>query len=407
MLTFDDYRTQVLQGILPLSPIQTPLLDARGCVLADDVKAPWPLPSFDNSSMDGYAVIASDIEGATPTEPMHLVVVDDVPAGFLATVVVRHGLAIRIMTGAPMPEGADAVVPVEMTDGGTDIVGVTGSVDRGANIRLQGEDVQAGELVMRVGTLITSRQVSLLASVGHASVLVHPKPRVVILSTGTELIEPGEELKRGLIADSNSFLLTAAAEEAGAVAYRVPPVLDDDDMFLTTLEGQLHRADLIITSGGVSMGAYDTVKAVLSRMGTVSFAKVAMNPGMPQGYGRIGPNSTPIVTLPGNPVSAYVSFEAFARPVIRRMLGHAKVDRPMVRIVCDTALTSPVAKRQFVRAKIHIDTDSRELRVTPVRGQGSHSVGGLAQADCFIVIPEGQAATAAGDLVIVIDLRNG
>ena len=260
-----------------------------------------------------------------------------------------------------------------------------------------------GDVVMNPGTYLTARQLSLLASVGKGSVLVHPKPRVVVLSTGSELVEPGTQLRKGLITDSNSYLLVAAAQEAGAVAFRVPPVIDDEGVFMSTLEDQLHFADLIITTGGVSMGAYDTVKAVLSRLGTVTFAKVAMNPGMPQGYGRIGPNATPIITLPGNPVSAYVSFETFVRPVIRTMQGRQDIYRPYVQAVCEVELVSPPAKRQFVRAKFG---GADKATVTPVRGQGSHAVGGLSQADCFIVIPAGQAAVAAGTTVDVIDLRN-
>ncbi|GDX31119.1 molybdopterin molybdenumtransferase MoeA [Actinomycetes bacterium] len=403
MLSVEDYRAQVLAGVKALAPIEMPLLDAHGCVLATEVSAPWPLPSFDNSSMDGYAVVAADLAGATGEHPVQLTVVDDVPAGFRATEVVVQGVAIRIMTGAPMPEGADAVVPVEKTDGGTDLVQINEPVSSGANIRLAGEDVLLGEVVMRPGTYLTSRQLSLLASVGKGSVLVHPKPRVVVISTGSELVEPGTQLRKGLITDSNSFLLVAAAQEAGAVAFRVPPVIDDEGVFMSTLEDQLHFADLIVTSGGVSMGAYDTVKAVLSKLGTVTFTKVAMNPGMPQGHGRIGPNGTPIITLPGNPVSAYVSFETFVRPVIRTMQGHQEIYRPYVQAICEVELASPPAKRQFVRAKFG---GAQKATVAPVRGQGSHAVGGLSQADCFIVIPAGQASVAAGATVDVIDLRN-
>ena len=403
MLSVEEYRAQVLEGVHALDPIDMPLLDAHGCVLATEVSAPWPLPSFDNSSMDGYAVIAGDLAGASNEHPARLTVVDDVPAGFRATEVVTRGVAIRIMTGAPMPDGADAVVPVEKTDGGTDFVQINEPVSFGANVRLAGEDVLMGEVVMLPGTYLTSRQLSLLASVGKGSVLVHPKPRVVVISTGSELVEPGTELRKGLITDSNSYLLVAAAQEAGAVAFRVPPVIDDEEVFMTTLEDQLHFADLIITSGGVSMGAYDTVKAVLSKLGTVTFAKVAMNPGMPQGYGHIGPNNTPIITLPGNPVSAYVSFETFVRPVIRTMQGHEDIYRPYAQAICEVELTSPPAKRQFVRAKF---TGADKAAVTPVRGQGSHSVGGLSQADCFIVIPAGQSEVPAGTTVDVIDLRN-
>jgi molybdopterin molybdotransferase len=298
------------------------------------VAAPWPLPSFDNSSMDGYAVRSADVALASAEAPVELTVVDDVPAGFRSTEAVTPGTAVRIMTGAPMPDGADAVVPVERTDGGTATVWVSQGVDSGAYIRRAAEDVVAGEVVLTAGTLIGARQVAILAAVGCGLVFVHPRPRIAVISTGSELVEPGLPLRHGLISDSNSYLLVAAAREAGADAYRVGPIIDDERLFLETVEDQLHRCDLILTSGGVSMGAYDTVKAVLSTLGSVDFMKVAMNPGMPQGHGFVGEETVPIITLPGNPVSSYISFENFVRPVIRRMRGLDDIMRPELRTAC-------------------------------------------------------------------------
>jgi molybdopterin molybdotransferase len=401
MLSVDEYRAEILNGIEPLPPIQLPLPDAPGCVLAEDVQAPWPLPSFDNSSMDGYAVLFADIAQASQASPVALTVVDDVPAGYRATESVRAGHAIRIMTGAPMPEGADTVVPVERTDGGTEVVHITSPADKGAFIRKAGEDVVMGDTVLRAGTLITARQIALLASVGQASILVHPRPRVAVLSTGSELVEPGAPLKPGLIVDSNSYMLATLVEEAGAVAYRTGAVVDDEEAFMKAIEDQLHRVDLIITSGGVSMGAYDTVKAVLSRLGTVSFQKIKMNPGMPQGHGFVGDGPTPIVTLPGNPVSSYVSFENFIRPVIRRMQGREKQIRDVIDMVCTKGFTSPAGKTQFARGRF-----VGPNRVEPVGTlQGSHVVGGLGQSDCLIVIPEDQTDVPIGSTVQVMDLR--
>ena len=402
MLTVDEYRGQILDGVRPLAALELPLSSALGCVLASDVAAPWPLPSFDNSSMDGYAVIASDLAGASEQAPVELTVIDDVPAGFRSTETVRPGTAVRIMTGAPMPEGADAVIPVEQTDGGTGTVHVTGSVDAGAYIRRAGEDVVAGEVVLSKGTLIGARQVAILAAVGCGLVFVHPRPRVAVISTGSELVEPGLALRHGLINDSNSYLLVAACREAGADAYRVGPIVDDNEAFLSAVEDQLHRCDLILTSGGVSMGAYDTVKAVLSTVGTVEFTKVAMNPGMPQGHGIVGDEEVPIITLPGNPVSSYVSFENFVRPAIQRMRGLEALDRPMVDTFCRADLTSPAGKRQFVRARFLSDGS-----VQPVgTGQGSHQLGGLALADALIVIPEDTTSVPSGQRVTVLDLRD-
>ena len=270
MLSVDEYLARVLEGIPTLSPIELPLSSVYGCVLATDVSAPWPLPSFDNSSMDGYAVFAADLAWASPENPIELQVIDDVPAGYRSTEVVTPGHAVRIMTGAPLPDGADAVVPVEKTDGGTEAVSISATVESGAYIRRAGEDVMPGEQVLPKGTLIGSRQVAILAAVGCGLVYVHPRPRVSVISSGSELVEPGLPLRHGLISDSNSYMLVAAAQEAGADAYRVGPIVDDQQRFLHTVEDQLHRCDLILTSGGVSMGAYDTVKAVLSEVGTVT-----------------------------------------------------------------------------------------------------------------------------------------
>jgi molybdopterin molybdotransferase len=402
VLSVDDYRDGILAGIGVLAPIELPLSSAHGCVLAADVAAPWPLPSFDNSSMDGYAVRSADVALASAEAPVELTVVDDVPAGFRSTEAVTPGTAVRIMTGAPMPDGADAVVPVERTDGGTATVWVSQGVDSGAYIRRAAEDVVAGEVVLTAGTLIGARQVAILAAVGCGLVFVHPRPRIAVISTGSELVEPGLPLRHGLISDSNSYLLVAAAREAGADAYRVGPIIDDERLFLETVEDQLHRCDLILTSGGVSMGAYDTVKAVLSTLGSVDFMKVAMNPGMPQGHGFVGEENVPIITLPGNPVSSYISFENFVRPVIRRMRGLDDIMRPELRTVCEEAIDSPSGKRQFARARF---VPSGAVVPTGT-GQGSHVMGGLAIADALIVIPEDVTRVAAGDTVTVIDLRS-
>ena len=404
LVPVDEYREGILAGVEPLAPIALPLADSHGCVLAEDVVAPWPLPSFDNSSMDGYAVLASDIAGASEMSPVTLTVIDDVPAGFRADVPVTAGNAVRIMTGAPMPPGAECVVPVEKTDGGTETVQIRESMDAGAYIRRAGEDVIVGDRVVKAGTLLSARHLAVIAAVGKGHLVVHPRPRVAVLSTGSELVEPGTPLTKGMISDSNSFLLVAAANEAGAQAYRVPPVKDDAEAFAAAISDQLHRADLILTSGGVSMGAYDTVKEVFTEMGTVEFTKVAMHPGMPQGHGFVGESEgerIPVITLPGNPVSSFISFQNFVRPVINKLRGLSGSDRPRIAAEVTKAIDSPQAKRQFARGRFLADG-----RVEPVGGgQGSHVIGGLAQSDCLIVIPEGVAHVKAGDTVDVVDLR--
>ncbi len=404
LVSVDDYREGILAGLEPLDPITLPLADSHGCVLAEDVVAQWPLPSFDNSSMDGYAVLASDVSSAAEASPVTLTVIDDVPAGSRADVALRPGCAVRIMTGAPIPSGTDCIVPVEMTDAGTDSVEIRERVAAGSYIRRAGEDVIIGDVVVRAGTLLSSRQLAVIAAVGKGHVVVYPRPRVAVLSTGSELVEPGTPLSKGMISDSNSFLLVSAANEAGAQAYRVPPVPDDAEAFSAAISDQLHRADLILTSGGVSMGAYDTVKEVFSSYGTVEFTKVAMHPGMPQGHGVVGESDDeriPVITLPGNPVSSYISFQNFVRPAINKLRGLGSTDRPRLAAEVTKPLDSPQSKRQFARGRFLDDG-----RVEPVGGgQGSHVIGGLAQADCLIVIPEGVAHVNAGDTVDVVDLR--
>lgn len=400
----EQQQELTLAAVRPLEPLEIPLLDAQGCVLASDVTAQWPLPSFDNTSMDGYAVLAADVAEATADNPVVLRVIDDVPAGYRATERVVSGSAIRIMTGAPIPDGADAIVPVESTDAGTELVSIGKGSPAGQYIRRAGEDVHTGEIVLRAGQQVGAREIAMLAAAGHGAALVHPRPRVVVMSTGNELVEPGTPLKYGLIADSNSMMLVAAARDCGAEAYRAGPVPDNEERLMDTLDDQLVRADLLVTSGGVSMGAYDTVKTVLSRLGTVEFVKVAMQPGMPQGFGSIGEEHVPIVTLPGNPVSAYVSFEVFVRPLIRRMMGFNTTERPRVLATCTHEMASPEGKTQFARVFLAVQ-DGRYV-ATPVGAQGSHILGGLSRANGLAVIPPEVTHIVPGDVVSVMDLRH-
>jgi molybdopterin molybdotransferase len=310
---------------------------------------------------------------------------------------------MRIMTGAPIPPGADAVVPVEWTDGGVAQVSIRQPAPVGAHVRPAGGDVRAGQTVLTAGTRLGPPQLGLLAAVGRDRVVCRPKPRVVVLSTGSELVEPGNPLLPGQISESNSFMLATAAKEAGAVAFRVGTVRDDPRGLLDAIEDQLIRADLVITTGGVSAGAYDVVKQVLQRLGTVTFDKVAMQPGMPQGFGTVGPDSTPIFTLPGNPVSAYVSFEVFVRPALRKLLGVEPLYRPTVSAVCATAMTSPAGKRQFARAQLSVEEGRYVVR--PMSGQSSHLINDLAHANCLVVIPEDTTEVPAGSAVTVMVLE--
>jgi molybdopterin molybdotransferase len=399
----DAHLEDVLAAVGPLSPIDLTMQDAHGCVLAEDVTTTFPLPPFDNSGMDGYAVRAADVAGASESTPVTLHVVGDIAAGSAGAYSVQPGLCVRIMTGAAMPAGADAVVPVEWTDGGVAQVVIRRPAEPGRHVRRTGEDAAAGTPVLTAGSHLGATQIGLLAAVGRERVAARPRPRVVVLSTGNELVDAGTPLTPGKIPDANSLLLTTAAREAGAIAFRVGIVPDDPRQLLDTLEDQLIRADLVVTSGGVSVGAYDVVKEAINRIGDVRFDRVAMQPGMPQAFGVIGPERTPFFGLPGNPVSAYVSFEVFVRPALRRMLGVEPIHRPTVRARLTEPLTSPPGKRTFARAQLSVQGGT--YSVTPIGGSGSHLIASLAGANCFVVVPEKATEVEAGSTVSVMLLE--
>lgn len=403
MISVDEHLARILDEVAPLAPLELALLDAHSCLLAEDVVTAVSLPPFDNSAMDGYAVRSADLDPVRAGTAVTLPVVGDIPAGTASPLSVQPGLCVRIMTGAPLPTGADVVVPVEMTDGGIAKVRIDRAPDVGAYIRRLGEDVRAGDTVAVAGSHLGSARIGLIAAVGRTAVAVRPRPRVVVISTGSELVEAGAHIGPGQIADSNSYALTAAAREAGALAYRVGIVPDDPNRLLETLEDHLIRGDCIVTSGGVSVGAYDVVKEVLSRLGTVRFDRVAMQPGMPQGFGRIGADGVPIFALPGNPVSALVSFEVFVRPALRRMLGAEPISRPTVSAVATAPMRSGKGKRQYVRAVLSAQDD--RYVVQPVGGSGSHLMGAMAAANGLVVIDEDVTEVAAGSPVTVMMLE--
>ncbi len=384
-VTVDEHVARILDAIEPLPPYDQPLLEALGLPVCEDVNSPMDLPAFDNSGMDGYAVTVADVAGASEDAPRILPVVGEVAAGQTKIFAMSPGTAVKIMTGAPVPAGAEAIVPVEWTDGGAATVRVHQEPAAGQHVRRRGEDVQEGDLLLPDGAVLGPRQLGLMASVGKAQVRSRPRPRVVILSTGAELREPGTKLAHDAIYDANSFMLAAAVRSAGAIAYRVGIVSDDPAEFSDTLSDQLVRADVVITSGGVSKGEYDVVKEVLSDLGSVWFGQVKMQPGKPQGFGHVGEDRTPIFTLPGNPVSAYVSFELFVLPALRRMMGRVPYRRPRLRLRAGQTFRSAYGKEQFVRAKYA--PNERGGTVTPVGGHGSHLLGDLSWSDAIIVVP--------------------
>src|SRR3954452_12212034 len=402
LVSVEAHRERILSAIDPLPSFDQPLMEAYGLAAAEDVYASVALPGFDNSAMDGYAVAHADVASASDESPVHLPVVGEIGAGQATLLAVSPGTAVKIMTGAPVPAGADSVVPYEWTDRGVANVVSSRSPEKGQHVRPKGQDISVGDLLVEAGRVLGARQIGLLAAVGRASVRSRPRPRVVVLSTGSELREPGSALGRDSIYDGNSFLLAAAARQAGAIAYRVGIVPDQARAFLGALNDQLVRADLVITSGGVSMGDYDVVKEALAPLGTMWFGGVAMQPGKPQGFGTVGEDAVPIVTLPGNPVSSYISFEQFVLPAIRRMMGRAPYTRPEADAVLTHGLRSPDGRRQFARGTLSV-VDGR-LAVTPVGPQGSHMIGDLAESDALIVVSESVTSVEAGETVTVLPL---
>jgi molybdopterin molybdotransferase len=401
METVEGYLAEILAAIRPLAPRRLSLEDADGGVLAEDITAQWPLPPFDNSAMDGYAVRASDTAAATPGAPVTLPVNGEVAAGDTAEHELTPGSCLRIMTGAPLPSGADAVVPVELTDGGTTRVAISQPVAAGDSVRRAGGDAAPGDALLAAGIRLGPAPLGLLAAAGRASVLARPRPRVCVFSTGNELAAPGTPITRGRIWESNSFMLASAARQAGADAGRRPSVPDDPDQVLALIEDAAGRADLLVTSGGVSMGGeHDVVKAALQRLGTVRFRKVAMQPGMPQGFGVVGKDSTPILTLPGNPVSAFVSFRLFVRPALRALQGTTDGHQRTARAVLTAPLRSPAGKRSFLRGVLGND----HTEITPLSGQASHQLAALARANALIVVPEQVISMQQGDVAEVISL---
>ncbi len=403
MITVEDHLERILRGIGPLEAYDQPIVESLGLPLHENFIAPTDLPRFANSSMDGYAVRAEDVQGATAESPVTLPVVGEIVAGSAKPFAISAGTAVKIMTGAPIPRGADTVVPFEHTDRGNARVSIRQEAPHGTNVRTQGSDVQAGDLVLSAGTVLGAREIGLLAALGAPRVKARPRPRVVIISTGSELREPGTHLDYDSIHDGNSYMLAAAVRSTGAIAYRVGAVDDNPRSFRKVLSEQLVRADLVVTSGGVSMGEKDVVKETLSALGTVSFDKVAMQPGKPQGFGRVFDEQKPIITLPGNPVSAYVSFEVFVLPAIRRLMGRTPYRRPMVHAVLASDLQSRPGLRQYVRGIFEVT--HRGAKVTPVLGDGSHLMGALAKSNALIVVGEDETALNLGDTVrtLVLD----
>jgi len=404
MRTVEEQRERVLASVIRTAVETLPLSAAAGLTLAEPVRARVPIPVFDNSAMDGFAVHFDDVAAASSETPIALRVVADVPAGSGEDPAIGPGEAARIMTGAPVPSAADAIVPFEQTVGGLDdsldTAVVTGAPRaRGAHIRRRAEDRSPGDTIVEAGAVLGAYALSAAAAAGVDRAVVHRQPRVLVVSTGSELVVPGADLAHGQIPESNSTLLAELARGAGAEIAAVASVTDEPAALRDLLDAHAD-VDAVITSGGVSAGAYEVVKNLLG--GTIEFTKVAMQPGKPQGFGRLD-GGTLVFALPGNPVSAAVSFEVFVRPALLRAQGRTTIDRPVLRMAAAEAWRTPPGRRQYLPARID-RTDPAAWRVHPATsgGSASHLAGGIAVAEAIAVVPAEVAEVAAGDAIDVI-----
>jgi molybdopterin molybdotransferase len=392
-------HARLVARLLDRTPvIRLALVECASLALAEPITAAIPLPPFDNSGMDGYAVRSADIAQASAESPVTLPVTEDIPAGRTDSPMLQPGTAHRIMTGAPIPPGADAVVPVELTDSGRHRVQIYAPRSPGDSVRPAGGDVKRGEELLPAGAVLGPAQLGVAAAVGYAELPVHRPVRVLVLSTGSELVVPGTPLQHGQIYESNGTMLAAAVREAGGQAQLMHFVPDDVAALEAALAPRLAGIDLLVTSGGVSAGAYEVVKTAMTGHG-VEFGKVAMNPGAPQGVGRY--RGVPVTAMPGNPVSASVSFEIFVRPALRAAMG-LPAERPRAIARLTEALESPGDKRQFRRGTF----DPAAGTVTPVGGPGSHLLGALARSNCLIDIPQTTTSLKAGEDVEILRTGN-
>ena len=394
MRTVAEHLAACLEIARPAAPLDVVLLDAVGCVLAEDVVADIDLPSADLAGLDGYAVMSAGLAGAAEATPVALEVMDAVRAGDVRPTRLVPGAAVLIDSGAPLPLGADAVVPWMLTDRGQSRVQVRAAVSAGQNVRRRAGDVAAGTTVLPRGSRVSARQIALLAGIGRYRVKVMPAPRVVIVSIGDELVEPGQPRDPGDVFDANGHALASAVTDAGGRAFRVAAVPDELSALAETIEDQLVRADLVITTGGLSAGQGDTVKEVLAPLGSVRFDAVAMVPGRQLGLGTV--EETPIFCLPGDPVIAQIAFETFVRPVLRQIAGRRNLHRSSLPASISTGWHSPPGKREFVPVRL-TGSPSRGYAAVPASPPGAPRLLGLARANAIAVVPETTHTVVAGE----------
>lgn len=395
MKSVSEHLEECLAVAMPLPPFAAALGDAVGCVLADDVRSFVDVPQGDLAARDGYAVRVDDVAGASRDHPVTLPVVEEVRADTVDPSRLVDGATVRISSGAVLPAGTEAVIPIEQTDQGRADVRIFTEVGDADNIRHRAEDFAAGDVLLRAGVRIGSRQVAVLASAGHSTVMVHPSPRVVIMSIGDELQEPGMPASVGKIYDANSHALATAVRDAGGEVFRVGAVTDDKRELREMLEDQLVRADILITTGGLSYGGGDTLKEVLSPLGTVRFDNVAMAPGRQLGVGKLEEDTT-VFCLPGSPVAAMTAFEVFIRPALRQMAGYSRIHRRSITARVEKPWESPAGTREFVRARV-VGNPHEGYTLEPLGDPARPLLTALAQANCLAIVPEEQRAVQMGD----------
>jgi molybdopterin molybdotransferase len=411
----EEQQARVMAAAVAPRPVRVAIAEAQGLMCAEEVVTERPLPGFDQAAIDGYAVRSVDIaevgEGGDSDDgdgdgdgiEVRLPVVGDIEAGARTPSRLQPRQAARVQTGAPMPTLADAVLPLRWTDGGDSKVRVLRSVPSGAYVRRVGDDVQPGDVAVRAGAIIGAAQVGLLAAVGRERVLVHPRPRLSVLSVGSELVDISRTPGNGQVYDVNSFALAAAGRDAGAEVTRVGIISGDPKELREVVEGQLNRAEVVVIAGAVGGAAAEGVRAALSTLGEMDINRVAMHPGSVQGFGQLGPEGVPTFLLPANPVSALVVFEVMVRPLIRLSLGKRQPTRRVVEARTLAPISSVRGRKGYLRGQLMRDQETDEYLVQELgaAGPSSHLLATLAEANCLVIVPSDAEQIRTGEIVSV------
>ncbi|SDN40564.1 molybdotransferase-like divisome protein Glp [Allokutzneria albata] len=400
MRSVDEQLARVLRAAVQPSPVRVAISEAQGLLCAEEVVAERALPGFDQAAVDGYAVRSVDVQQAG-TDPVVLPVVGEIQAGSRQPSRLQPGQAVRVATGAPLPTLADAVVPLAYTDEHPARVSVQRPVPSAAFVRRTGEDVQTGDVAVRMGSAIGAAQVGLLAAVGRNKVLVHPRPRVSIISIGEELVDIDRTPGPGQVYDVNSYALAAAARDAGAEVSRVGVVTTEPSRFAEIVEGRLLISEIVVIAGAIGGNGGEEIVSALSDLGELDETRVAMHPGSVQGFGRLGPDEVPTFLLPSNPISALVIFEVLIRPLIRTALGKRNPQRRRVNARLVSPVTSTKGRKGFLRGQLMRDTETNEYLVQPLGTSGSHLLASLAEANCLILLDEDTTDVLVGEQVAV------